>query len=223
MAPTGLGVCVTCLAGLGLGAIKVATFQSASRFADEGVEAIGQVTHMTSYDSGRHGTFRETFRISYSFATPIDPYTNGLQDVSETFYEAHTDGGPISVIYIATDPTVNVVELAKLSKGFWISMVAAAGLIVAGAVGAYFAATRARACVKLREAGTVTTATVAAHAVEGKKKRKARIEWCDSTGLTGTSLPMPLAQLPEIGSAVTIFSYQHGRLKPVWEGDIGSR
>jgi hypothetical protein len=34
---------------------------------------------------------------------------------------------------------------------------------------------------------------------------------------------MPLAQLPAIGSTVTIFSDQHGRHKPVWEGDIGSR
>ncbi len=207
------------MAGFGLGAIKVAAYQSASRFAAEGVEVIGAVTHMNDYISGK----RKSFSISYTYSTPADPYTNGLQYVSGSFHDAHTNGGPISVTYLPTDPTINVVEPAKLSKGFWISMAVAAGLIVAGASGAYFAAARARACVQLREAGKVTIATVTTHAAEGKKKLKARLEWRDATGITGRSFPMLLAELPEIGMSITLFTDPDGRQKPVWEGDVGSR
>jgi hypothetical protein len=207
------------LAGLGLGAIKVAAYQSASRFAAEGIGVIGAVSHMQDYTSGK----RKTFRISYSFATPADPYNNGSQGVSEAFYDAQTDGGPIPVIYLPTDPTVNVVELSKLSKGFLITLAAAVGLIVAGVIGAYFAASRAYACVQLRKSGKVATVTVANHAVEGKKKKKARLEWRDAAGETGRSYPMLLADLPEIGSSITLFMDPEGRQKSVWEGDIGSR
>ena len=210
---------VLVLAGLGLGAIKTADYQLASRFDAEGVEVIGAVSHMNDYANRN----RETYRISYTFDTPDDRYNSGLQDVSETFYDAQAVGGPITVWYLPTDPTVNIVEPTKLSSGFWVTMIAAAGLVFSGFIGAYFATVRARACVQLRETGKVTTATVSAHAVEGKKKRKARIEWRDSTGITGSSLSMPVAQLPAIGSTVTIFSDQHGRQNPVWEGDIGSR
>jgi predicted membrane-bound mannosyltransferase len=207
------------LAGFGLGAVKVAAHQLAAQFSAEGVEVIGAVSNMQNYTSEK----RETFRIAYSFATPADPYNNGIQSVSEAFYDAQTDGGPIPVIYLPTDPTVNVVELSKLSNGFWITMAAAVSLIVAGAIGAYFAASRAYACVQLRKSGKVATATVTKHAIEGKKKQKARLEWRDAAGETGQSYPMLLADLPEIGSSITLFIDPDDRQKSVWEGEIGSR
>ena len=213
------------IAGLGLGAFKVSAYQTASQFASDGVEVIGEVTHMSDYStsSGKSISGRDTFRVSYTFATPSDPYNNGIQDVSERFYEAQTDGGPITVWYLPTDPTSNAVDLEKLSSGFGLTLAIAAGVFIAGMIGLNFSVARARACIKLRETGDALVATVTDHVSEGKKKIKGHFQWRDADGLEGRSLTAPLANLPPIGSSITIFADPARRLNPVWEGDIGSR
>ena len=127
-------------AGVGLGMIKYGAYQTASAFAGNGVEVVGEITHMTDYTSSK----KKTFHISYTFATATDPYNNGEQLVSQAFYEAQTDGGPIGVFYLPTDPTKSVVDLGKLSGGFGPTMMVALGLILGGAAGGYFAFQRAR-------------------------------------------------------------------------------
>jgi len=212
------------IAGLGLGAFKISDYQTASQFAEDGVEVVGEVTHMTDYSSrtGSGGSSKK-FRVSYTFATPEDPYNNGIQDVSERFYEAQTDGGPITVWYLPTDPTSNAVDLDKLSSGFGLTLAIAAGVIIAGMIGLNFSLARARACIKLRETGETLVATITHHVTEGKKKLKGHFQWHAADGREGRSLTAPLADLPPVGSSVTIFADPARRLKPVWEGDIGSR
>tara|TARA_R110000868_G_C10760210_1_gene753875 strand:+ start:87 stop:782 length:696 start_codon:yes stop_codon:yes gene_type:complete len=206
-------------AGLVLGAIKVSTYQTASQFAEDGVKVIGEVTRMTDYSSSS----RKTYRVSYTFATPADPYNNGIQGVSERFYETQTVGAPIAVWYLPTDPTSNVVDLEKLSSWFGLSMAIAAGVTLAGAIGAGISISRARVCIGLRENGETQIATVTHHVVEGKKKLKGHFRWRHADGREGRSLTAPLASLPAVGSVVTLFGDPAQRLKPVWEGDIGSR
>lgn len=212
------------IAGLGLGAIKISDYQTASQFAEDGVGVVGEVTHMTDYSSrtGSSGSSK-TFRVSYTFATPSDPYNNGIQDVSERFYEAQTDGGPIAVWYLPSDPTSNAVDLDKLSSGFGLTLAIAAGVFLIGMIGLNFSVTRARACIKLRETGDTLAATVTDHVAEGKKKIKGHFQWRDADGREGRSLTAQLADLPAVGSSVTLFGDPAQRLKPVWEGDIGSR
>ncbi|MBQ0803783.1 MAG: DUF3592 domain-containing protein [Sulfitobacter sp.] len=213
------------IAGLGLGAFKVSAYQTASQFAADGVQVIGEVTHMTDYATtrGKSLSGSKTFRMSYTFATPSDPYNNGIQDVSEEFYGAQKDGGPITVWYLPSDPTSNAVDLEKLSSGFWLTLAIAAGVFLAGMIGLNFSVTRARACIKLRETGDALVATVTDHVAEGKKKINGHFQWRDADGLEGRSLTAALADLPPVGSSITVFADPARRLKPVWEGDIGSR
>ncbi len=211
-------------AGLGLGAIKISDYQTASQFAEDGVKVVGEVTHMKYYSSRTgSGGSSKTFRVSYTFATPEDPYNNGIQGVSEQFYEALTDGAPIAVWYLPSDPTSNVVDLDKLSSGLGLTLAIAAGVILAGAIGIGFSIARARACIKLRETGETLVATITHQVTEGKKKLKGHFQWRAADGREGRSLTAPLADLPPIGSSVTIFADPAQRLKPVWEGDVGSR
>lgn len=207
------------LAGLGLGAIKISAYQTASQFAAHGVEVVGEVTHMTDYSTKS----RPSFSVSYTFATASAPYNNGNQAVSKSFYQALTDGGPISVWYLPSDPASSVVDRGKLSAGFGPALALAAALILAGVIGGSFSISRARACVGMRETGDALAATVIEHVSEGKKKLKGHFQWRDSSGAVGRSQAAALADLPPIGSPVTIFTDPARRLKPVWEGDIGSR
>lgn len=128
------------LAGIGLGAIKISNSQTADAFSENGVEVIGEITHMTDYSGSKN---RKTFSISYTFATTADPYNRGEQRVSQGFYEAQTEGGPITIWYLPTDPTQNAVDLGKLSQGFGLTLMAALGLILAGIVSGGFAVKRA--------------------------------------------------------------------------------
>lgn len=208
-------------AGLGLGAYEISAHQTVSRFASEGVDAVGQVTQKSDY-SGRKGSNR-TYRLSYSFPTPADPYTHGLQSVSEAFYDAQSEGADIVVRYLPSDPAISAVEPDKIAKGFWLGMAASIGLVLGGIAGGAFAMSRARACVTLRETGEVRSATVTGHQTEGKKKAKGHMLWSDASGTVGRTLTAPLSDLLPIGASITIFADPERRLKGVWEGDIGSR
>lgn len=119
------------LAGTGLGAIKISDNHAATEFSKNGIEVIGEITHMTDYSSSK----KKTFSISYAFATTADPYNNGEQLVSQEFYEAQTDAGPIAVWYLPADPTQNAIDLGKLSQGFGLTLMMALGLILTGIVG----------------------------------------------------------------------------------------
>ena len=133
------------LVGIGLAAIKISNSRTADAFAKNGVEVIGEITHMTDYTSSK----KKTFSISYTFATTTDPYNGGEQLVSQEFYEAQADGGPIAIWYLPTNPTQNAVDLGKLSQGFGLTLMAAMGLILAGIIGGGFAVRRAIAQVRV--------------------------------------------------------------------------
>lgn len=128
------------MAGIGLGAVRVSSYQAAAAFSANGVEVVGEITHMTDYSSSN----RKTFTVSYTFATAGDPYNNGSQNVSERFYRTLSDGDAVGVWYLSSDPSVNVVDLDRLKSGFGMTMMAALGLILAGCVGGGLAVMRAR-------------------------------------------------------------------------------
>ncbi|MEQ9462447.1 MAG: DUF3592 domain-containing protein [Haliea sp.] len=128
-------------AGLGLGVYEISSYRTASRFAVEGVDSRGVVTHKADYSNGN----RKTFRLSYTFPTPDDPYTHGNQNVSGPFYHAQTEDAEIVVRYLPSDPSMNVVEAASMTKGFWMGMLLSLGLILGGAGGAVLGWSRARA------------------------------------------------------------------------------
>jgi hypothetical protein len=216
----GWAFAVLIIAGLALGAIKISASQTASQFAANGVQAVGQVTNMTERKNGNHA---RTYRLSYTFPTAADQFYNGIQSVSEEFYDAQTVGADIAVTYMPTDPTVSVVEPEKLTKGFWVTIAAALGLIIAGIWGGLFTVSRARASIQLRDTGTVTTTTVISHIIEGKKKLKGHMQWRDDAGKEGRSTTISLADLPPIGATITVFTDPARRQNAVWEGDIGSR
>ncbi len=128
-------------AGLGLGVYEVSSYRTASRFAAEGVDSRGVVTHKSDYSNGN----RKTFRLSYTFPTPDDPYTHGTQNVSGPFYHAQTEDAEIVVRYLPSDPSMSVVEAANVTKGFWVGMLLSLGLVLGGAGGAFIGCVRARA------------------------------------------------------------------------------
>ncbi|MDX2482538.1 MAG: DUF3592 domain-containing protein [Pseudodonghicola sp.] len=132
------------VAGIGLGAIRISSHQTAVEFSKNGIEVIGEITHMKDYTSSN----RRKFNVSYTFVTAADPYNTGSQLVSEPFYKTLTDGGAIRVWYLPTDPTVNAVDLDKLTNGVGLTMMIAVGLILVGSVGGGFAIQRARANVQ---------------------------------------------------------------------------
>lgn len=209
------------VAGLALGAFKISEGQTASRMSAEGIDTVGQVTNKSF---SLHGTpSRKTYQLSYSFPTPADPYTHGMQSVSLAFYDAQSEGAEIVVRYIPSDTTISAVEPESIVKLFWVTLAASVGLVLGGIGGGAHAMSRARTCVALRDAGEVRTATVTSHKTEGKKRNKGHMLWSDATGMDGRTQTRLLSELLPVGTAITIFADPEGRKKPVWEGDVGSR
>ncbi len=84
------------------------------------------------------------YRVSYSFATPDDPYNNGIQDVSEAFYDVQSEGAEIVVRFIPSDASINAVEPESMAKLFGLTLVASVGLVLVGLTGGALAIRRAR-------------------------------------------------------------------------------
>ncbi|WP_372841774.1 DUF3592 domain-containing protein [Phaeovulum sp.] len=209
------------LAGIALATFKITEAQAAARVLADGVEAVGQVTDK-SYSS-RAGKGLTTYRLGYSFPTPDDPYTRGEQVVSQTFYDAQSEGAEILVRYLPSDVGISAVEPDSLATLYWLALAASAGLVLAGLAGGAYTILRALACVGLRETGEIRAAEVTGHVTEGKKNTTGHMQWRDAVGMTGRTDTRRLGDLLPVGTAITIFADPEGRRKAVWEGDIGSR
>jgi len=140
------------IAGLALGAIKMSALQTASQFAANGAQAVGQVTDMTAQNSGKS---RKTYRLSYTFSTADDPFNNGIQNVSKAFYDTQTVGADIVVTYLPANPASSIVEPEKITKGFWVGIAAAAGLVLAGIWGGMLSVSRARVSIRVARHGAM--------------------------------------------------------------------
>ncbi|TDE34807.1 DUF3592 domain-containing protein [Antarcticimicrobium sediminis] len=210
------------VAGLGLGAVKLTEYQTASRIYNEGVNVDGLVTGLWSKPLGDAKT-GPSYSVRYSFPTPDDPYTNGSQNVSKTFYETLIKDAEIAVRYLPTDPTISAVEPETVARAFWLAMALSVGLVIVGLGGGLHNISRARASVALRENGEVRTAKVTGHIIEGKKKKKGHMLWRDATGVSGRTVTGSLSDLLPVGSQITIFADPECHQKSIWEGDIGSR
>ncbi|WP_458793033.1 hypothetical protein [Yoonia sp. MH D7] len=127
------------IAGIALAGFKFSENQSAAEMANDGVDAIGIVTHkkQSQTKSGSGSTVH--YSLSYSFAIPNAPYVTGMQDVSKTLYDSVSEGAEITVRYILTDPSINVADLTNMNTNFGLALMAAAGLffsgLIAGALG----------------------------------------------------------------------------------------
>ncbi|WP_289042714.1 DUF3592 domain-containing protein [uncultured Aliiroseovarius sp.] len=131
-------------AGIGLGMFKISAYQQAAAFSDKGVKVVGEITNLHEYQNKQ----RTTYRVSYTFVTAADPYTQGKQRVREPLFDTLTEGGPVDVWYLPNDPKRNVIDLDALTHLFWLTLFCASGLIFAGLWGGWLAVKSARATVE---------------------------------------------------------------------------
>ncbi len=210
-------------AGIGIGLYNATSRQAASLLASDGAEAFGEVTNKTRSKSNKS----YSYRVSYSFPTPDDPYTRGLQNVTVEFYDSVEVGGPVSVRYLPGDPTISEVDIGRTATMGWRGLALTIGLLAAGIGGSGFLIGKARALIGLRDHGEMREATVTSHAVDPKQKAntkdQARALWTDAKGGSGRSRPDDPGKLPPVGDTITIFADPAGRIDAVWEGDVGSR
>ena len=114
------------IAGIALAGFKFLENQSAAEMANDGIDAIGIVTHKTQSQAKSGSGSTVHYSLSYSLAIPDDPYVRGTQDVSE--------GAEITVRYIPTDPSINVADPTNRNTNFEFALMAAAGLFLAGLI-----------------------------------------------------------------------------------------
>jgi hypothetical protein len=211
------------LVGVGLGYVSKIGIEQDSQLSSKGIETTGEVTHKQS--SSRKGNSR-SYSVSYYFSTPQDPYTNGNQSVSLEYYDSIAEGERVPVRYLPSDPKVSEIEFGSpvvhRRLGLFLGLV----LILSGVGGGAYLIRRARGSIWLRERGEVRKAKVTSHAIDGResdKANKGRALWCDTKDIEGRSLVWTLPELPPVGTEITVFSDSEGKLKSVWEGDVGSR
>jgi hypothetical protein len=122
------------IAGIALAGFKFLENQSAAEMANDGIDAIGIVTHKTQSQAKSGSGSTVHYSLSYSLAIPDDPYVRGTQDVGKTLYDSVSEGAEITVRYIPTDPSINVADPTNRNTNFEFALMAAAGLFLAGLI-----------------------------------------------------------------------------------------
>jgi len=211
------------LAGIGTFVYTLPLYEKGQLLANDGLNVLGEITYRGSYTSGSGSKSSTTYRVRYSFTTPDDPYARGEQKISKDFDFALIGQDEVTVRYAASDPKVSEIELGRTAtmafRGFALSIF----LILAGALGGALATKKAFAMVNLRKNGDIRKANVTSHSATEKSKKAGHAIWLDEAGHEGASLKANHANLPAVGSKITIFVDPAGKLQSLWEGDIGSR
>lgn len=210
-------------AGVSLGFLANKDFETNSHLSSAGVETVGSITNKTR-SARKNGS--SSYSVSYSFSTPNDPYARGIQEVSSEYYGKIEEGDLVPVRYVPADPTINEAEFGSPVVHELLGILSSAGLVLGGLGGGIYLMRRAYGDVWLREHGAVIQARVTAHQIENKERtgpQKGQALWQDQSGKEGRSLTHPLPQLPELGSAITVYTHREGKFRSVWEGDVGSR
>lgn len=103
------------LIGYGIFAVVRRGFQMKQLVAD-GVETRGVVTAKLEY-AGGSGSRRSRRRIAYSYCDAAGAEHRHVSMVTSDFWNAHTEGGPIDLIYSRNQPQVSAPKhLVELSR-----------------------------------------------------------------------------------------------------------
>lgn len=172
-----------------------------------------------------HPGRRADYHLTFDF-----PVAGGMAQgqalVASGTYRGLALNGPVRVRYLPADPAVNEVEEGRiLSDGIGLGLVA----LVCFGPGTWWLRRRlrlARQSLRLRAEGMAQQVKVMTKATTGSKIGSVlmwRISWADASGLTSRSWLAKEADLPEVGTPITIYADPAGRIPSVWEGDCGTR
>jgi hypothetical protein len=219
---------VAALTGLQLGIPAVNGLRDGWALSTQGVDVLGQVSDMqiTTRSCGKDNMDSCTdYDIAFDFPV-AGVLTHGTAKVSEGNYRALTLKGPIKLRYLPYDPAVNEVAAeAGLIGSVALALIALAFLAL-GVWGLGARLRAARRMIWLREDGLVQRVRVGA-LVDAKTEINNvamwRITWSDGAGLASRSRLYRQADLPPLGSEITIYADPAGKAPSVWEGDVGTR
>ncbi len=219
---------VILLVGALTGALFVAVsgpeVQRGWRLQVEGQDAEGVVTGKQSWEEscGRNDLDTCTrYEIRYRFAQGA-----GQALVDAATYDGLAEGAAVRLRYVPADPATSELQAGEtLIEG---GALAGLGLVFAlgCGLGLWLRGRKAARMLRLRETGTMRTATVTAReptSVRINGRRQWVIRWTDSTGATGKSRLRRMEDLPEAGAALVVYADPDGVLPAVWEGDVGTR
>lgn len=216
------------LVGLVLAIPAVRNLQEGWALAMRGVEVKGQVRDMqiTTRSCGKNQMDTCTdYNLAFDFEAS-GVMTHGTAKVGQSTYNGLTLMAPIRVRYLPDDPALTEVEEGTTL----VSGVALVALVLAflglGLWGLLSRLRNARRMIWLRDEGGMQRARVLAQ-IDTKTRINGvamwRITWADASGVASRSRLTRLADLPEVGAEITIYTDPAGRLPSVWEGDCGTR
>lgn len=219
---------VSALLGLALAAGGLTQVRTGWALAVHGVVVTGQVSdkEITTRSCGKnHMDTCTDYVLGFDFKA-AGVATHGTAKVGQSTYHGLTLNGPITVRYLPEDTAVTEVEQGTtLISGGALALIALAFLSLGG-WGLRSGLRNARRMLWLREEGVVQRARVMSR-FDTKTRINGvamwRITWADAAGITSRSRLTRLANLPEVGSEITIYADPAGRLPSVWEGDCGTR
>ncbi len=215
------------LIGLGIAVPAEVMFERAWRLQMGGATVEGTVDRLwtSTRSCGKDNMDTCTdYNVDFGF----DPGTWRQTEISVTqgFFEALKEGGPIPVRYVRDDPTIIEVESGWTFFEGILFLYVALTFLIGGGFGLGWRRRLAHRLVTLRETGERRQAMVTAQERTNFRVTGTplyRLRWRDEAGVTGQSQAWPQARLPALGSAVTIYADPAGNLPPVWEGDCGAR
>lgn len=222
----GLFALIPLLIGVVFAGITMFEGRKAERLENDGAVAVATITDKDIRVRTDSDGDRSTSYILYYAFTHQGIDVSASSSVSRGFFDGLEIGGTTEVRYWRPDPSVNEIEPGSTSTIIWITkLVSAVILAVAGSwiVIAWGAAGKA---IRVRDRGERRQAVVTAHETTGVRvnnRPRYRLAWRDERGEPGRSflLSGDAIETWPVGSDLAIYADPTGRLKPVWEGDVG--
>ena len=206
--------------GLTMGSVGLWHLFKDHRLNRGGVTTTAQIDNAyTTSARRRDGGISYRHYLDVSFRDEAGHLHSAVFHVSQGFYNESRGRSGVELRYLASNPAVSELE-PGLSRwlGSILGLIGATilwlGLLLLGKARGQVASRR-----RAVEAGEARDASVTEIRPWGKKASgKARLHWRDESGLTGTSVPRPVASLPPPGRPVTIYiDPQDGR--GYWSGE----
>lgn len=214
------------LVGLPLLALGVGQLRQARHFATAGRQTVGRVLSKAprAGRAARTGTSRGYF-VLYQFTTPERGSVTNEATMSQSAYNALSDGGPIDVVYLPEDPTQGRVR-GEYST-VWVVVPLGVVFTCIGVVCLSIAIRRTMSDARLQRHGVLTEATVidvvrADVKIDGVWQARVRYHFNDESGQRqesrGPLMPEPDAAQWSAGRRVYV-KYDRARpSKSLWVG-----
>lgn len=207
-------------------AIGYVSFQSAERFAREGLPATAVVTEKYLEESrDSDGDRVIEYFVTFEFETQAGRALSLTELVSYDEYSRGETGGSFDLLYLRSDPTR--VELTRGSNARAANglQIAALGVGLIWLAGLWWIGRWAVEAGRARAYGTRQVAHVTevrTSNVKVNNRYRYRLVWKDAAGREGTSLLYKSTALDGYGNGDPIVIYQ-GLKRSWWAGDIGDR